>query len=268
MRFTSISSGSSGNVSYIGTESTHILVDAGVTMKAINEGLSSLELSLADIHGIFLTHEHIDHIRAVGTICRRYELPVYGTLETLQQLISEKCRKQLGALDRELLHPILPDVPVQIGELKVLPFSIDHDAANPVAYRITDEKHTVAVATDMGHFDGYIEEHLSGLDALILEANHDIDMLSMGPYPMALKRRILSDHGHLSNDNAGRLLDRVLNDRIKHVFLGHLSKENNEPELAKRTVELEIDASDSEYSSGDFPITVANRDCISEIVML
>ncbi len=265
MRFTSIASGSSGNVSYIGTENTHILVDAGVTMKAINMGLSELELSLSDISAIFLTHEHIDHIRAVGTISRKYGIPLYGTIETLRELL---LTRSLGAVDTALLHPLLPDREVNVGGLSILPFSIAHDAANPVGYRVNDGKHTVAVATDLGHFDAYIEEHLTGLDAMVLEANHDIRMLEAGPYPLPLKRRILSDHGHLSNENAGRLLDRVLHEGLRRVYLGHLSKENNLPELALRTVLSEIDASDSAFRGQDFDIVVAKRSEISEPVEL
>ncbi len=268
MRFTSIASGSSGNVSYIGTDKTHILVDAGVTMKAINEGLHALDLSLDEIQGIFLTHEHIDHIKAVGTISRKYEIPIYGTLETLQELISVNGRKKLGEVRQDLLHPILPDQECKIGDFSIRPFSIDHDAANPVAYRVEGGGKSVAVATDMGHFDAYIEEHLQGLDAMLVEANHDLNMLSAGPYPMALKRRILSDHGHLSNDNCGRLIDKILNNDIRHIFLGHLSKENNLPELAKLTVEQQIDASESEFHGKDFKISVARRDGISEIIEL
>ena len=265
MRFTSIASGSSGNVSYIGTEETHILVDAGVTMKAINEGLGTLSLSLKDISAIFITHEHIDHIRALGTISRKYGIPVYGTLETLREVL---LTKSLGAVDRELLHPVLPDRSLQVGDLQVLPFSIDHDAANPCAYRIEDGKHRVAVATDLGHFDNYICEHLSQLDAMLVEANHDLRMLETGPYPMALKRRILSDHGHLSNDNAGKMLNQILHDGIRHIFLGHLSKENNLPELALQTVQREIDAAEHGYHAGDFDITVAARSHVSELVEL
>ncbi len=265
MRFTSIASGSSGNVSYIGTEETHILVDAGVTMKAINEGLASLSLSLRDISAIFITHEHIDHIRALGTISRKYGIPVYGTLETLREVL---LTRSLGAVDRELLHPILPDQKLQVGDLEVLPFSISHDAANPCAYRIGDGRHRVAVATDLGHFDAYICEHLSQLDAMLVEANHDLRMLETGPYPVALKRRILSDHGHLSNDNAGKMLNEVLHDGIRHIFLGHLSKENNLPALALRTVQSEIDAAENGYRGKDFDITVASRSHVSEIVEL
>lgn len=263
MRFTSIASGSSGNVSYIGTDSTHILIDAGVTMKAISKGLRDLELGLEYIQAIFLTHEHIDHIRAVGTITRKYDIPVYGTLETLREIVL--CRK-LGAIRQDLLHPLLPDVPVEIGNLKVIPFSIYHDAANPVCYRVESPEGSAAVATDTGHFDDYIRDHLKNLDAMLVEANHDVGMLERGSYPVNLKRRILSDHGHLNNNSSGELIDAVLNDGIRHIFLGHLSLENNLPELALSTVRSEISGSDGPYKGTDFDISVAKRDGISEIV--
>ncbi|OON86060.1 ribonuclease Z [Oribacterium sp. C9] len=273
MRFTSIASGSSGNSTYIGTESTHILVDVGVTMKAVNAGLHELDLDLKDIDAIFLTHEHIDHIRAVGTIARKYDIPVYGTLGTLREVM---LNKTLGDFAHDRLFPIIPDKRINIGDLQVLPFSIYHDAADPVGYRIETEmadaeasaSKNVAVATDIGHYDDYIAGHLRDLDAMVLESNHDIKMLSNGPYPVSLKRRILSDHGHLSNDNCGRLLDSILSKRIKHVFLGHLSKENNLPDLALKTVQQEIDNSDSENRAGDISISVAHRDRISEVVEL
>lgn len=263
MRFTSIASGSSGNSSYIGTDHTHILVDVGVTMKAIREGLHTLDLDLSDVQAVFLTHEHIDHIRAVGTIARKYGIPIYGTLGTLRELM---LTASLGSFDHGLLQPILPDTETTIGDVTLRPFSIDHDAADPVGYRVEAEGKSAAVATDMGHFDEYVISHLTGLDAMILEANHDPHMLSTGPYPMALKRRILSDHGHLSNENSGQLLDSILNSHVKHIFLGHLSKENNRPALALQTVQQTIDASASAYHAADFEISVARRDSISEIV--
>lgn len=270
MRFTSIASGSSGNSTYIGTERTHILVDVGVTMKAVNSGLEALELNLKDINGIFLTHEHIDHIRAVGTISRKYNTPIYGTLGTLREVM---LNKTLGEFPHENLFPILPDQKVKIGDLEVLPFSIYHDAADPVGYRIETESSDssaktvkVAVATDMGHYDDYIASHLEDLDGMVIEANHDVAMLSSGPYPVSLKRRILSDHGHLSNANCGKLLDSVLSKHVKHVFLGHLSKENNLPDLALRTVRREIDNTDSDNHAGEIDITVAHRDRVSEII--
>ncbi len=232
-------------------------------MKAMNEGLGALELSLRDIDAIFLTHEHYDHIKSVGSIARKYHIPIYGSLETLQSLL---LIKSLGEFDKELLHPIEADEHLRFEDFDILPFSIPHDARNPCAYRVEAEGKKVAVATDIGHFDEYIEYHLKDLDALILEANHDIRMLSEGMYPYDLKRRILSDYGHLSNENAGKLLDRLLQDRIRKVFLGHLSAENNLPDLALRTVKQEIDSSESPYRSSDFPICIAHRDRISDIV--
>ena len=169
---------------------------------------------------------------------------------------------------KELLHPVLPDADFQIGDLTLEPFSIHHDAANPVAYRVSHESKSVAVATDMGHFDQYIIDHLQGLDALLLEANHDVNMLETGPYPYYLKRRILGDHGHLSNENAGRLLNYILNDKLKHILLGHLSKENNYEALAYETVRFEIDQGDTPYTAKDFPIEVAKRDEMSQIINL
>ncbi|MCC8085256.1 MAG: MBL fold metallo-hydrolase, partial [Clostridium sp.] len=174
----------------------------------------------------------------------------------------------LGEFDRDLLTPICPDVDFTLGDLNVRPFKIDHDAANPVAYRVNCGDKSVAVATDMGHFDQYIIDNLQGLDALLLESNHDVRMLETGPYPYYLKRRILGDHGHLSNENAGRLLNCVLHDKLKKVFLGHLSKENNYEELAYETVRLEIDEGDCPYGASDFSISVAGRDHMSEIVYL
>ena len=145
------------------------------------------------------------------------------------------------------------------------PFSISHDAAEPVAYRFScGEKHA-AVATDMGVYTDYIVEHLQGLDVLLLEANHDIRMLQAGPYPYPLKQRIMGECGHLSNESAGQLLCRILNDHMKRIYLGHLSKENNYAELAYETVKLEIELGPVTYKPGDFDIQVAKRDCCSEL---
>lgn len=265
MRFTSIASGSSGNCTYIGTERTHLLVDAGVTAKAVETGLNALDLSTKDLSGILVTHEHSDHIKGLGVIARKYGIPMYGTVETLREIL---LAKSLGEIDQGLLRPILPDEPLCIGDVSVRPFSIAHDAANPVGYRLWDGKHSVAVATDLGHYDAYIKEQLTGLSALLLEANHDPALLWNGSYPMMLKRRILSDFGHLSNESAGKLLSELLHDGLKQVFLGHLSRENNEPMLALETVRKTIDAADCAFCGKDFPIALARRDGLSEVVVL
>lgn len=265
MRLVSIASGSSGNCIYVGSDNTHILVDAGISNKRIEQGLNEIGVRGDELTAIVITHEHSDHTKGLGVLARKRGIPIYGTKNTLEEIAA---MKSLGEYPRELLRPIQADVDFKIGDLEVKPFHIDHDAADPVAYRIQCDNRSVAVATDMGHFDQYIIEHLQGLDALLLESNHDVRMLETGPYPYYLKRRILSDHGHLSNDNAGRLLNHILHDNMKKILLGHLSKENNYEELAYETVKLEINQGDHGYKASDFSITVAKRDQMSEIITI
>lgn len=265
MRFVSIASGSSGNCIYIGSDKTHILIDTGISGRRIEQGLNEIGIKGGELTGILLTHEHSDHVRGLGILARKYGVPVYSTRETLEAV---KGMKSLGDYPKELLRPISQDVDFFLGDLEIKPFRIDHDAVNPVAYRVQNDRRSVAVATDLGHYSQYIVDHLQGLDVLLLESNHDVKMLEAGPYPYYLKRRILSDYGHLSNENAGRLLSCLLHDQLKHILLGHLSKENNYEELAYETVRLEIGESDTPYRASDFPITVAKRDAMSEIITI
>ncbi|MCD8221935.1 MAG: MBL fold metallo-hydrolase [Clostridiales bacterium] len=265
MRMVSIASGSSGNCIYIGSERTHILIDAGISTKRIEQGLRDIGLCGSDLDAVVITHEHSDHVRGLSVMAKKFELPIYATGGTLAEI---RHLKYLGEYPQELLCEVMPDVRFGIGDLELLPFSIDHDAVNPVAYRVKNGRGQVAVATDMGHYDQYTVDHLMGLDAVLLEANHDVNMLLAGKYPYYLKQRILGDHGHLSNENAGRLLSCILNDHLKQILLGHLSKENNYEALAYETVKLEIDQGDSPYRAKDFPITVAGRDRMSEIITI
>lgn len=265
MRMVSIASGSSGNCIYVGSDTTHVLVDAGISNKRIEEGLHEIGVKGSELTGILITHEHSDHTKGLGVLARRYGIPIYGTEETLEEISKQK---YLGEYPKELYQAIRPDVDFMVGDLELKPFSIDHDAANPVAYRIQHGRKSVAVATDMGHYNQYIIDHLQGLDALLIEANHDVNMLQTGPYPYYLKCRILGDHGHLSNENAGRLLSCILHEDLKYIFLGHLSKENNYEELAYETVKLEITEGDNPYQASDFPIAVAKRDRMSEIITI
>jgi phosphoribosyl 1,2-cyclic phosphodiesterase len=165
----------------------------------------------------------------------------------------------VGKIDPYLFHIIRPDEEFTIGDLTVRPIHISHDAADPVAYILKDGQKKMGVITDLGYYDDYIIENISDLDAMLIEANHDVHMLQVGPYPYHLKRRILGEHGHLSNVSSGQLLSRVLNDHMDGIFLGHLSKENNFPELAFETVRVEIMSSDTDYRPEDLPIRVAKR---------
>lgn len=262
MRLCSIASGSSGNCIYVGSEQTHLLIDTGISRKRIEEGLNALELTGGDLSGILVTHEHADHIQGLGVFCRKYEIPIYATSGTLDGIISYK---GLGKMPEGLYHEIKADQKFMLGDLQINPFSISHDANEPTGYRVEHGAKKVAVATDLGKYDEYIVQNLRGLDALLLEANHDVHMLEVGPYPYPLKQRVLGDRGHLSNELSGRLLCDVLHDHLKKVFLGHLSKENNYEQLAYETVKLEITLGDNPYKGEDIPIAVAKRDCISEI---
>lgn len=266
MRLLSIASGSSGNCIYVGDKDTHILIDAGISCKKIEAALKDNALSAGDIQGIFVTHEHSDHICGLGVLARRYHIPIYATYETVEYI--KRC-KSLGAMDDKLFRPIFANIDMQIGDLKIHPFSIPHDAVNPVAYRVTSQElKSVAVATDIGYYNDYIIENLRGLDAILIEANHDVHMLETGPYPYVLKKRILGDRGHLSNENSGRLLNRILNDKLKYILLGHLSKENNYEELAYETVRLEIAMGDNEYKMREITIKVAKRDYPTDMITL
>ena len=257
MRMCSIASGSSGNCIYVGSDNHHILIDAGISGKRVEAGLRELELSGKDIDGILLTHEHSDHIKGLGVLARKYGVPIYATPGTAGAV---KAMSGLGRIDDSLFVEIHADQDFQIGDLKVSPFHISHDAAEPVAYRIACGEKKMAVATDLGVYTDYTVEHLKGLDVLLLEANHDIHMLQVGAYPYYLKQRISGDLGHLSNETAGKLLCEVLHDDLKAIVLGHLSKENNYAELAYETVKLELALGDTPYKPEDFPLSVASRE--------
>jgi len=264
MRMCPIASGSSGNSIYIGTNNTHLLVDTGISKKKIEEGLYSLDISGNEINGILITHEHADHIGGLGVFTRKYPVPIYGTRKTLNQI--QLC-KGLGEISPSLYHEIEADVDFKIGDIVINPMRISHDAADPVAYTFFDGKRKMAVATDMGNYTDYTVDRLRGMDAILLEANHDVRMLQVGPYPYQLKQRILSDSGHLSNERAGRLLCEILHDGLSAIYLGHLSKENNMPELAYETVRMEIEMDKCPYRSGDFDIKVAKRSEPSKLLI-
>ena len=265
MRLCSIASGSSGNCIYVGSEATHLLVDVGISGKRTENGLHELGLTVIDIDGILITHEHADHIQGLGVIARKYEIPIYATAGTIKAM---KSCSSLGNVEESLYREVQEDRKLTIKDLTINPMHISHDAAQPVGYRISYGSRRVAVCTDLGVYNDYTVECLKGMDALLLEANHDVNMLQVGPYPYYLKQRILGDRGHLSNENSGRLLGRILHDGLCTILLGHLSKENNLPELAYESVRLEINLGDNPYQAKDFDIRVARRSDLTPAVVL
>ncbi len=264
MKICSIASGSSGNCIYVGTQKHHILIDAGISRKRIVDGLKEIQVAPEDLDGIFVTHEHSDHIQGIPMMVKMFNTPVYGTAGTLDA-IRHKDKK--GIICMEHMYQVTPDQDVAIGDMMITPFHSYHDAADPVCYSVASNGHKASVATDLGKYDDYIVEHLDGSELLLLEANHDISMLEAGSYPYQLKCRILSDRGHLSNEDSGRLLCRLLGDRLHYIFLAHLSKENNYPELAYETVKCQL-WEELGLQKLPFQMEVAKRDCPSTLITL
>ncbi len=265
MRLCSIASGSSGNCIYVGSDATHLLIDVGISGKKAETGLNSLDIAPKDLDGILITHEHADHIAGIGVLARKYGIPIYATSGTIEAI---KCCSNVGSIDEELFVEVQADKKLTVKDLVINPMRISHDAADPVAYRVSYGSKKVAVCTDLGIFNDYTVECLKGMDALLLEANHDVNMLQVGPYPYYLKQRILGERGHLSNENSGRLLSRILHDNLSTIVLGHLSKDNNLPELAYEAVRMEITLGDNPYKAEDFEIQVANRSEVSKVIQI
>lgn len=231
MRLFSIASGSSGNCIYMGNEHTDILVDAGVSGKRIIEGLKCIGKNLSDIQAILVTHEHSDHISGLGVILRKCPIPVYATRGTIKAVLTSG---KIGKVDEGLFNPINPDQPFCVGEMDCEASSTWHDAADPVCYSFKDDSGKATIATDLGNYDDYLIGKIYDSDMMLVESNHDVSMLQANPrYSYMLKQRILSDRGHLSNEQSGELMTSVVKEhRVRKLALGHLSQYNNVPECA------------------------------------
>lgn len=265
MRLTSIASGSSGNCIYVGSDEANILVDAGISGKRIENGLKALSVDPKSLDGILVTHEHADHIAGLGVMARRYKLPLYMTEETAKAVIHTK---SVGKIDPDLFEMIRPNHPFKIKDLSIDATSIWHDAADPVCYSIECKGVKASVATDMGNYHEAIVEKTKDSDILFVEANHDIHMLQVGPYPYYLKQRILSNRGHLSNDRTAQFLGDIISKNTREVFLGHLSKENNYSELAYETVRLSLIEQGVLPDEFHFHLQVAKRDEVSGLAVI
>jgi len=237
--FCPLFSGSGGNSIFIASHSTRILVDAGVSAKRICEELSSIGANAADIDAILITHEHIDHIRGIGVLARKFGCQIYANAATWQAI---ECAKLSGFISPEQKITFCSDEDFYIGDLGIEPIRTSHDAAEPVCYNIWSSSKKLSVATDMGFMPSNILGRLKGSSIVLLESNHDVDMLKYGNYPAQLKRRILSNKGHLSNDAAADALLQLAASGTSHIMLGHLSKENNTPAMAYSTSKARLAA--------------------------
>ncbi|MDL4840958.1 MBL fold metallo-hydrolase [Aquibacillus rhizosphaerae] len=230
--FSVLASGSTGNAFYIGTEKEKILVDAGLSGKEIERLFSEANINPEEITKILVTHEHSDHIKGLGILARRFNLPIYAnekTWKAMENSIGKISLDQKFVFDMEEIKTF--------GDIDVESFGVSHDAAEPMFYTFHHEGKKVALVTDLGYVSERIKKTVENADALIFESNHDVSMLRMGRYPWSVKRRILGDSGHVSNEDCALALTDIIGNNTKRIYLAHLSKDNNMKELARMSVE-------------------------------
>lgn len=231
-KFCSLSSGSSGNSEYIETEHSKILIDAGFSGKTIENLLKYINVDPSKLDAIFVTHEHADHIKGIGVLSRRYDLPIIANTETWYAMDNK-----IGKINDKNIYVFENNRHINFKDLDILPIKTSHDSANSCGYVISKDDKKLSIVTDTGIIEDSVYEEIKDSNLFFIEANHDVDMLKYGSYPPALKQRILSDHGHLSNDSCAYLLGDILRGNHEVVQLAHLSKENNTPRKALSTVE-------------------------------
>lgn len=227
IKFQSLLSSSSGNSTFVTDDTTSILIDCGASIGYIEKCLSRLCLSGDRLFGIFLTHAHTDHIMSAGALSRKYNLPVFATEGTFSH-----GEKMIGRLNGENIRVVSPGDIIETDSFKIKVFSTSHDVPGSVSYTVKDFDSKFGIATDSGCITDEIIENLAGCNTVIVESNHDIERLKNGPYPYPLKRRILGDGGHLSNEACGKLCVELFKSGTRSFWLGHLSEQNNLPELA------------------------------------
>lgn len=256
-----IASGSSGNCTYLHADNERLLIDIGVSGKRVTQGLEALDIDPKTIKGILITHEHSDHIKGVGIISRKYDLPIYATAPTWQRMMNENMIGKIAEHNQKVLEK---DAPLIFGELTVMPYSIYHDAVDPVGYAFMYKGKKIVLATDMGKVDRRVVEYFYNADGILIEFNHDINMVEVGGYPYYLKQRILGDHGHMCNELAAKVLAHIYHPNLQWAILGHLSNENNIPDLAYLCAKNALAEKNIEIGK-DIQITVAKRNDMTPI---
>lgn len=260
--FCSLYSGSTGNCLLVQTNETNLLIDAGVSQTKISNALASFNMDLENIDAILVTHEHSDHVANVGSISKKYNIPVYCNEETLKAMPNQKSK-----ISENNQKIFVNGKNFKINNLEISPFSIPHDAADPCGFNIFYDNKKITIATDIGHMNNDLISKLKDSAFILLEANYDPDILKYSRYPFQLKQRILGSKGHLSNETAGKTISELfLKNKFKKAMLGHLSKENNFPELALKTVYDELETKN--ITSKDIAIEVASRSCPSKLIKI
>lgn len=260
--FCSLYSGSTGNCLLVQTNETKILIDAGVSQKKISNALASFNVDFSDINAIFITHEHSDHVLNLGSISKKYDIPVFCNKETLLAMPNQAIK--IADKNKNIFKN---GETFTFRDLEIKPFSIPHDAANPSGFNIFHDNKKITIGTDIGHINNELLSHFQDSNFILLEANYDPDILKYSKYPFQLKQRILSSKGHLSNESAGKTLcELITKSNLNMAMLGHLSKENNFPELAIKTVLDEL--SNQNIPHEKISLEVASRDFPSKLIKI
>ena len=261
LNFCSLYSGSSGNSLFVQNENTNILIDAGESARKIENALSSINVPIEKIDAIVVTHEHLDHVKSIGTLSSKYNIPVYATEKTWSAMPVQSAK-----INKKLQRLFSSSIDFTVGDLQLHPFSIPHDAADPCGFNIKSGNKKLSIATDLGHITPEIITNLRDSSFILLESNYDPEILKFSRYPYYLKQRISGTNGHLSNIDAGNLISKLIGANLQSIMLGHLSKENNFPELAYKTVVDELINNKCDISKLD--INVATRIQPSKIIKI
>ncbi len=251
-RFCPLASGSSGNAIYLETNKSKILFDAGISFKQLEKRLGEIGVNVNEIDAIVISHEHSDHTKGLEMVVKKLNIPVFCNSDTANAICQSMAVKPK-------LKIFLTGEDFHFNDVEIHPFSIQHDTADPVGFTVKFDDLKIGICTDVGFITKSVENHLKWCDYLYLEANHDEDMVHSSSRPMIYKNRVLSRQGHLSNHSCGELLFNILHDKLKHVYLAHLSKECNTPEVAIRTVR--------NFLNNDLSISVAHPDKISHQII-
>ena len=257
-QFCSLYSGSTGYSSIVQSHKTKILVDVGESAKKIAEALASINVDPFSIDAILITHEHSDHVKGLAVFSKKYNVPVYANIETWNAM-----QKYKEKLNEENIKTFTFNK-FKIGDIEVNPFPIPHDAANPCGFNLFHDNKKMSIATDIGHMSKEIITNLSDSSFLLLEANYEPEVLKCSSYPYMLKERIKGPNGHLSNSDAGKTISYLVDHGLNKVMLGHLSKENNFPELAYKTIVEEL--IEHNYDENSLSLSIANRYETSPII--
>lgn len=265
VRFMALGSGSCGNAYLLMTDGDNLMIDAGIGIRHLKKHFTNHQMKITSLQRILITHDHADHVKSVGYLSTELEIPVYATKSVHEGIYKNYCVKKKVPMDKQI--SIEKDETIQLGDFKVTPFHVPHDSLDNVGYTIEVEGIVFSIITDCGHVTDRIAEAIGKSNYLVLEANHDNEMLAKGPYPPFLKVRVASNTGHLSNTQCAEALVNHATPELRHVWLCHLSEHNNHPELVRKTIEEEL-RQHGIIAGADFIVDVLKRKQPSEIFKL